>query len=43
MSQIQETVKCCLFLISLAFYEHIHLGPNQSLRHFFVLVPDAKI
>ena len=33
MYRKQEVVKCCLFLILLAFYEHIHLGSNQSLRH----------
>ena len=30
------------YLVLLAFYEHIHLDPNQSLRTFYVSVSDAK-
>ena len=33
MYQIQELVKCKLFLFLLASYEHIHLGSNQLLLH----------
>ena len=33
MYQIQELVKGYLFLIFAHFLLHIHLGPNQSLRH----------
>ena len=32
MKEIQEGVKCFLFLIFTQFYEHIHVGPNLSLR-----------
>ena len=33
MYQIQELAKGYLFLIFAHFLLHIHLGPNQSLRH----------
>ena len=33
MYQIQQVVKSDFFLIVLAFYEHIHLGTNQSVRN----------
>ena len=33
MYQLQEVVNGIYSPFLLAFYEHIYLGPNQSLRH----------
>ena len=40
--QMQEVVKCYLLLILLVFYEHIHLGPNQPLRHLLCFSSRCK-
>ena len=42
MYRKQEVVKCYLFLMSFAFYEYIHLGSNQSLRHLLCFSSRCK-
>ena len=42
MYQAKEVVKCYLFVILLAFYKYIQLGPTKHEETFHVLVPVAK-
>ena len=42
MYQAKEVVECYLFVILLAFYKYIQLGPTKHEETFHVLVPGAK-